>query len=157
MSYKKLTTILWLPFVWSILCVLSYFNSGDEHALFVLGSIIGSWIMFFLHTDSLQTALIASLIVGFLIMLGLSFIMEQLRVNKKLFAALFILAFIAYFIISIMNHAGHEDIGTFEKMRYKHGSAFAVIVAVCHFSLYTAVFLSIVVAGIKRMIARVKS
>jgi hypothetical protein len=143
--------------VWSILCVLSYFNPGDEYGLFGIGAIIGSWIGFFLHTGSLQALFIASLVTGFLIMFGLSFIMEQLQINKKLFAALFTLAFIAYFIISIINHTGYEDIGAFEKMRYKNGSVFAVIVAVSHFSLYTAVFLSIIVAGIKKMLARAKS
>ena len=153
-SQKTFFYRLTIPVVWAILCILSYFNSGDEHGLFALGPIISTWIGIVLRLNSLEMVLLTALIPGILILFGLSIFLDKMRFNKILFSILFIIAFIVLFGLSIEHFSHFKPATPFEKMRYKHRSVFAVVVFVCHHSLYVSIFFSILIGGIKALFQR---
>jgi len=55
---SKLFYLWLLPLLWGIFTAISFFCSGDEHALFAYGSLAGTWICFLYEFNTLEQALI---------------------------------------------------------------------------------------------------
>ncbi|MBN2138954.1 MAG: hypothetical protein JW720_14190 [Sedimentisphaerales bacterium] len=138
-----------LPLLWCGFTVVSYFHPGDEHALFVLGSIAGTWISFFVGfrgPASLLTVIAAGMVV---LALG-GLLLDLLRIRKRwwfsLFAALAVLLFIQQYF----------EYGSIKRMANKNRYVTAVVAAVCNWSMYLAVILLIISGSIKVLVARLK-
>ena len=69
MNRERAIFHVWLvPLLWAGMCIGSFFHSGDEHGLFVIGSIAGTWVCLLFKAGSLTTALVVSLPTGMLVM-----------------------------------------------------------------------------------------
>ncbi len=145
-----------LPVVWCVLAVLSFFNSGDEHGLFVFGTYPATSIIIYviaiIHNcifpfdmggfiDSLPLVLL----VGVILISLAALLLDWLRAGKKLFFILFVLGIIILFSYSFKVY------GSLERMRSKNGSVFAVFVFVCHLSLYMSIVISAIAATARKL------
>ena len=136
---------VWLvPAMWVPVTVLSFFHSGDEHALFGLGAIAGTWIGFLRRFDSIGHGFVAALLCGIVTLGFLGFVMDRLRVSKRLFFGLFVVGVCALFMTCLGSYV------SIAKMVAKHGSVLAVILFDCNGSIYISVVLSIIAAAIRR-------
>lgn len=141
-----------LPVLWCILAVLSFFNSGDEHGLFAFGTFPVTVVLFAINsyiyqfdTGKLADFLPWVLLTGAILISLAALLLDWLRANKKLFLILFVVGVIVLFGWSFKTY------GSFERMRGKQGSVFAMVVFVCHLSLYTSIVLSAIVAAARRL------
>jgi hypothetical protein len=150
---KKAFFYIWLlPVIWCILAVLSFFNSGDEHALFAFGTWPATGLLFLIRAyivefevNKLVDILPWALLTGVILISLASLLLDWLRAGKKLFLILFVVGVIILFSYSFKAY------GSFEKMASKHRSVFAVVVFVCHLSLYMSIVVSAVVAAAQKL------
>jgi hypothetical protein len=150
---KKAFFYVWfLPAFWCVLAVLSFFNSGDEHALFAFGTFPASAIILLIRSyviqfevNKLVGILPWVLLTGAILISLAALLLDWLRANKKLFLILFVVG------ITVLFWHNFKVYGSFEKMASKHRSVFAVVVFVCHLSLYMSIVVSAVVAAAQKL------
>ena len=145
---KKQVFYTWfIPVLWTSIFILSFFHPGDEYGLFAFGTLAGSWIAFLHQFEPLVKALLFSWLAGIFILGILGFVMDILRVRKKVFTWLFIIGVV---ILYIMVFEWFHSFN-FEKMLRKDCSAFALVFFASNWSLYITVIICCVATGIKRL------
>ena len=145
---RDLFYIWFIPLLWCGFTIVSYFHPGDEHALFVLGSIAGTWLFFLIEFRGPAGMMAAMAIVMGMAVVGLGgLLLDMLRVRKRVWFSLFVVLVVLLFIWQLVEY------GSLTRMANKNRYVAAVIVAVCNWSIYLATFLSIA-AGLVRLLIR---
>lgn len=91
-----------LPVLWSVGSLIHFHFPGDEYGLWVLGSIAGSWVAFFvpnigdIHHWTLRGAVVGT---GAVTMLGLGALLYWLRVPGRAWIAAWLVSALAIFIL----------------------------------------------------------
>lgn len=150
-SVKSRLFYLWLlPLLWGIFTAISFFYSGDEHALFAYGSLAGTWICFLHEFKTLEQALIPVLATGtvFLALIGL--LLDWLRVKKRLWLFVFFLIAVLIFIFQFRMY------GSIERIRSKHGYVLGLVIVACNWGIYGAIMFSVSVTLLGRLIGLVR-
>ena len=125
---------------------MSFFYSGDEHGLFAIGAVVGTWIGLLYQFNTLGQALIPVLITGIVILAIVCILMDWLHIKKRLWLSIFVLSVIALFGLSVIQY------GSFEKIRWKHRSVLAIVFFVCNLSVYTSIIFSVVTGIFERLL-----
>lgn len=126
---------LWLlPLLWGIFTAISFFYSGDEHALFVYGS---SWICFLYEFKTLAQALVPVLATGAVILALIGLLLDWLRVKKRLWLFVFVLIAVLIFILQFRMY------GSIERIRSKHGYVLGLVIVACNWGIYGAIMFSV--------------
>ncbi len=142
---------LWLlPLLWGIFTTISFFHSGDEHALFVYGSIAGTWICYLYEFKTLAQALFPVLATGAVILAFIGLLLDWLRVNKRLWLFVFVLVAVLVFIFQFRMY------GSIERIRSKHGYVLALVIVACNWGIYGAIIFSVPVTLLGRLIGLVR-
>ncbi len=137
-SVKSRLFYLWLlPLLWSIFTVISFFYSGDEHALFAYGSLAGTWICFLYEFNTLEQALIPVLAIGAVILALIGFLLDWLRVKKRLWLFVFVLIAVLLFLCQFSMY------GSIERIRGKHGYVLGLVIVACNWGIYGAIMFSV--------------
>ncbi len=151
---KKRWFFVWLiPLLWVGISLGSFFHSGDEHALFVIGGMAGFWICFFVESArSVDLAVLWPVfLTGGIVMAVCGSVMDLLKVSRKLWRALFAAGIVVVFGLVWMSFP------SFEEMRGKHGSVLAIVFFAGNFSLYASFLISSLAAAVRNMAARRKN
>lgn len=142
---------LWLlPPLWGIFTVISFFYSGDEHALFAYGSLAGTWICFLYEFNTLEQALIPVLATGAVILALIGLLLDWLRVKKRLWLFVFVLIAVLLFLFQFSMY------GSIERIRGKHGSVLGLVIVACNWGIYGAMMLSVSVTLLGRLTGLVR-
>ena len=140
-----------LPVVWAVATVVSYFHPGDEYGLFVFSSIAGSWVCFIIRDiGHLRDVLWLIIVVGVAILAILGFVMDRLRVSKRVWGPLFVLSFALLLLFSLRQYP------SLERAISKNGSITAYVAGACNMGLYLSIVLSLIAKGVTTMIRRTK-
>lgn len=132
-----------LPVVWAIATVVSYFHPGDEYGLFVFSSIAGSWVCFLVpNIGHLRDVLWLILVAGVVVLAILGFVMDRLRVLKRVWGSLFVLSFALVLVLSLHQYP------TLEGAISKNGSFTAYVAGACNLGLYLSIVLSVIAKGV---------
>jgi len=137
-----------VPLLWSIFSVISFFHSGDEHGCFVYGTIITLWIGFFLSFNSLTAYLFTVLPIGIIILGFFGFLMDKIQVSKLFWSALLVIVIPALFFHSMNSYE------SLEKMAFKHRSIVAVIFMDCNLGLYISIVFSMLGNLFRRLLVK---
>ena len=145
---RDLFYIWFIPLLWCGFTIVSYFHPGDEHALFFLGSIAGTWFFLLMGFGGTGHMMAAMVIAVGVVVVGLGGLMlDMLRVRKRLWFSLFVVLVVLLFIWQFVEY------GSLTRMANKNRYVAAVIVAVCNWSIHLASILSIA-AGLVRLLIR---
>ena len=141
-----------LPAIWATAAVTSYFHPGDEYALFAISAIAGSWVCFCMENiGHLRDVLWIIVATGIIILAILGFVMDRLRVSKRLWGALFGLCFIAILILSFCQYP------SLDRAIRKNGSVTAYVAGACNLGLYLSIMLAFIIKGVAAAIRRIRS
>ena len=150
-SVKSRLFYLWmLPLLWGIFTAISFFYSGDEHSLFAYGSLAGTWICFLYEFNTLEQAVIPVLATGAVILVLIGFLLDWLRVKKRLWLLVFVLIAVLLFIFQFMTY------GSIERIRGKHGYVLGLVIVSCNWGIYVAIMFSVSVTLLGRLIGLVR-
>ena len=142
---------LWLlPLLWGIFTAISFFHSGDEHALFAYGSLVGTWICFLYQFKTLAQALVPVLATGAVILALIGLLLDWLRVKKRLWLFVFVLIAVLVFIFQFRMY------GSIERIRGKHGYILGLVIVACNWGIYGAIMFSVPVTLLRRLIGLVR-
>ncbi len=150
-SVKSRLFYLWLlPLLWGIFTAISFFYSGDEHALFAYGSLAGTWICFLHEFKTLVQALIPVMATGAVILALIGLLLDCLRVKKRLWLFVFVLIAVLLFIFQFRMY------GSIERIRGKHGYVLGLVIVACNWGIYGAIMFSVSVTLLGRLIGLVR-
>lgn len=131
-----------LPIVWAITAVVSFFHPGDEYALFFYSTIISSWVCAFLQQlDHPRDVVGIVMVVGIVILGVIGFVMDKLRVSKRLWGLLFVSSFAILLAYSLLQYP------SLERAIGKNGSITAYVAWAVNIGLYLSIVLSLIVQG----------
>jgi len=138
----RLFYVIILPIIWAIAAITSYFHPGDEYALFVISTIAGSWVCYFMHNighlrDVLWIIMVTG--VGSLALVG--FLMDKLRVSGRVWGTLFGVCFVAVLLLSRLQYP------TLDRAIAKNGSITAYVAAACNNGLYLSILMAFIIKG----------
>jgi len=137
-SVKSKLFYLWLlPLLWGIFTAISFFCSGDEHALFAYGSLAGTWICFLYEFNTLEQALIPVMATGAVILALIGLLLDWLRVKNRLWLFVFVLIAVLLFIVQFGMY------GSIERIRGKHGYILGLVIVACNWGIYGAIMFSL--------------
>ena len=140
--------VWFVPLLWCGFSVVSSFHTGDEHGMFILGSIAGFWPFFLVRFfNPFGGGLWVILVAGSVTMALPGLLMDLLRVRKRVWVALLVVLFVLFFVLQYFEY------GSFERMRRKQGYVGGVVVATCNWSIYATSILCIV-GGFFRFLVR---
>ena len=141
-----------LPLLWCGFTIVSYFHPGDENALFVLGSIAGTWPFLLIRFGGAggATAAMVMIAVGVAVVGFGGLMLDLLRVRKRLWFSLFVVLIVLLFVWQLVEY------GSLERMANKNRYVAAVVAAVCNWSIHLATILSIIVGLIGLLISRAR-
>jgi len=143
----------WLiPAIWIPITIVSFFNSGDEHGCFAIGTFPFIWpIAYIFKFNGLLYYLFTILPFGLIVLTFLGVAMDCLQVNRKLVLAIFTVCFILLFWIAV------KDFESIQALKWKHRSILAPLSSVTNISLYIAVVVSLIGTSISRTIKTLQS
>jgi len=140
----KLFFTIMLPVIWVGAAAVSYFYPGDEYGIFVFSTIAGSWVCFCMdsigHIGDVLWIIFAT---GVSILAVLGFLMDRLRVSKRVWGALFVLFFAVVLVLNLSQYP------SLDRAISKNDSLTAYLAGACNIGLY----LSIVSVSIFKVIA----
>ena len=132
-----------LPVIWATAALTSYFHPGDEYGIFVIGSLAGSWVCFLIpDVGHLRDLLWLILLIGAAILGVLGFLMDRLRMSRRLWGVMFGLCFLSILVLGLMQHP------SLDQAIRKNGSITAYAAGACNIGLYFSVILAFVVKAI---------
>jgi hypothetical protein len=133
-----------LPVIWMAAAITSYFHPGDEYGLFVVSTIAGSWTCFLIRNiGHLRDVLWIILLTGGLVMAAFGFLLDRLRVSRRVWAGLFGLCFIGMLVWALSQYP------SLERAIGKNGSLTAYAAGAINMGLYLSIVLALFVKGIK--------
>ena len=137
-----------IPLLWCGFTIVSSFHTGDEHGLFILGSIAGTWPFMLLPLfDPLEEGLVFVLVAGSVTLAGPGLLLDLLRVRMRVWFVLFGVLAVLFFVLQYI------DYGSFQRMRYLHRYIGGVVVVMCNLSIYVTTILCIA-GGFLRFVVR---
>lgn len=134
---KKQRFFVWLlPVLWSICSLFHYNFPGDEYGMYGIASIVGAWIVLIVKVGDVNHPMfpISIAVTGAIVMTGVGWFMDRMRIWKKLWVIIFAICVVAVFTLSIFSYP------SLEKALSKNGSWWAYIL----FSINIGVYLSVV-------------
>jgi len=140
-----------LPVVWATAAIVSYFHPGDEYGLFVFSTIAGSWVCFVMHNiGHLRDVLWIIVVAGVAILAILGFVMDRLRVSKRVWGVLFGLSFVVVLVLSLRQYP------SLDRAIRKNGSITAYVAGACNIGLYLSIVLAFIAKGIAAAVREVR-
>jgi hypothetical protein len=135
MKNKKVFYTWLLPVVWTTCSLMSYQFPGDEYGGYAISSIAGIWIAFFIKNINIHDPIlpISVAATGAIVMTGIGFLMDRLKVNKLIWAIIGSLCAITIFILSIIS------------FRDRHLGITAFFYSI-NMGLYFSIFMSVFIA-----------
>lgn len=112
----KYSFYVWfIPITWALVSVLLHFHSGDEHGCFYIGTLPFSFICTIRHFGSLTRDLQVILPIGIIVMAGIGYCLDCMKINKRVFVLLLVAV-----ACSIFYFAGVVDLGSLDKVARKY-------------------------------------
>jgi hypothetical protein len=147
MTGMKIFHVWLLPVAWCLCEVFAFQNPGDEYGLWAMGSGAGIWILFIVgNVGDIKGALVPVTVAGVLTMVPVGFLMDRIRVNRRLWAIAWLLLAGAVGVVSVFSHPSYE------RAIAKNGSLAAYVPYSCNIGLYLSALLSIVVTVGRRVV-----
>lgn len=130
-----------LPVVWAMGCAVGFGNPGDEHVLFALGSMLGTWP---LMVTSSNLGLMLPLLVGCALMGGAGRLLECLAASRALWLATWLVFGVSTCALSL------AQFDSIEAAVAKNGSLGAYIAFASQLGTYAATIVTLLVAAVHR-------
>ena len=141
--------VIVLPVIWATAALTSYFHPGDEYGLFLVSSLAGSWVCFLIpDVGHLRDVLWLILLIGAAVLGVLGFLMDRLRMSRRLWGVMFGLCFLAILFLGLMEYP------SLDRAISKNGSIIAYAAGACNIGLYFSVVISL---GVKVITASARS
>jgi glucan phosphoethanolaminetransferase (alkaline phosphatase superfamily) len=128
-----------LPVIWVAAALTSYFHPGDEYGIFLVSSVAGSWVCFLIpDVGRLRDVLWLILLIGAAVLGFLGFLMDRLRLSRRMWGVMFGLCFLVIFVLGLMQFP------SLDRAIRKNGSITAYVAGAWNIGLYFSVILSFV-------------
>jgi glucan phosphoethanolaminetransferase (alkaline phosphatase superfamily) len=149
----RLFYLIALPSIWAVAAITSYFHPGDEYGLLLVSSIAGAWVCFGMeNVGHVRDVLWIIVLTGVAVLAALGFVMDRLRISKRIWGTLFGLCFVIVLVLSILQYP------SLDRAIRKNGSITAYIAASCNVGLYLSIVLASIGKGVvvaaRRIISR---
>lgn len=136
----KFFYVLFIPALWLILAIISFYHPGDEYALFFVSTMAGSWIFFIIDTvGDVKYAPFYNLPIGVCVLAGIGYLMDKLSVSKLVWCLLFVLCSMGLIFNVLWQYPSYE------RAMSKNGSLTAYVSAACNMGIYLSIVLAIVI------------
>ncbi len=150
MNDRRTFFLFALPAIWAIASYAHSYHTGDEHAMYILSCIAGTWIhllTFFRLAESVRDApfRLMTTLAGAVPFAIVGVLMDAIRVRIRNWAIIFMAATLLLFAAMIRPYGGMEQAVN------KNGSLWAYILSATVLALYASVFLSILVNALARL------
>jgi len=145
--------VMFIPAVWLIAAVTSFYHPGDEYAMFFVSSMAGSWRFFLMSSSSGHPSdmLFSILVIGGVTLAVVGFVMDRAKIAKRIWIMLFAGCFAALVASSILGHPSYH------RAIQKNGSLTAYVSAAFNIGIYFSIVLAFAGKGIGRVIRRGRS
>lgn len=151
---KKQRFFVWLlPVLWGACSLLHYHFPGDEYWMYAISSFAGFWIALITKVGDSNNPMFPILIAvaGAIVMAGVGWFMDWMRIWKKLWVIIFAICAIGIFAISILSFP------SIERALQKNGSLWAYILFSFNIGMYLSVILAVNLTSIARLWRKVKT
>jgi hypothetical protein len=151
---KKWRFFVWLlPVLWGGCSLLHYHFPGDEYGMYGISSIVGVWAIFIVKVGDVNHPMFpASIAVaGAIIMAGVGWFMDWMRIWRKLWGIIFAICAIGVFVLSVLSYP------SIEKALSKNGSWWAYILFSINIGVYLSVILTVNLTCIGRLWKKIKN
>lgn len=131
-----------LPAIWINAALTSYFHPGDDYGIFAVSSLAGSWVCFFIpDVGHLRDVLWLILLIGATVLGVLGFLMDGLRMSRRLWGVMFGFCFLAILVLGLMQYP------SLDRAIRKNGLITAYAAGACNIGLYFSVVLAFAKPG----------
>jgi len=150
---KKRRFFVWLlPVLWAACSLIHHHFPGDEYWMYCISSTVGLWALFIKVGDSNNPMFPISIaIAGAIVMTGVGWFMDWMRIWKKLWVIIFAICVIGIFAISILSFP------TIKRALQKNGSIWAYILFSINIGMYLSVIMAVNLTSISRLWRKVKT
>lgn len=151
---RSRTFYIWvLPLLWATCSLVHFRFPGDEYAMYTISSIAGSWIAALVNLGDIHNPLfpISIALTGAIVMAGTGYLMDRARIQKAMWASLFLVTAVVVFVMSIKSYP------TIERALSKQGSWWAYIFSSLNVGLYVAILLSFLTKGVEAAWRRIRT
>jgi len=146
---RRRSFFIWiLPLIWGIASYAHSYHTGDEHGMYVLSCIAGTWIpLFFRVSDNVHDPAFRLLtsMTGAVVFAIAGTIMDLIRSKPFRWAIVFMTAMLLIFAAMLRSH------GTIEKAVAKNGSLWTYELSATVLALYISVILCVLGNGVTRL------
>lgn len=138
--------LVWLvPSLWSICAFGSWHHPGDEYGMFIVSVLASIWLAFLLDIGHLSEVYLLLIAAGALPMAGFGFMLDHLRVSRRLWSAFYIVASVGWFVWMLWQFP------TLKAAIGKNGSISAYAFCGANLGMYASVLLFLVGGTIMRL------
>jgi len=151
---KKRRFFVWLlPVLWGACSLIHYRFPGDEYGMYGISSIVGLWTIFIIKVGDSNNPMfpISIALAGAIVMTGVGWFMDWMRIWKKLWVITFAICAIGVFAISILSFP------SIERALQKNGSLWAYILFSINIGVYLSVIFSMSLTSIGRLWRKIKA
>ena len=137
-----------LPLIWGIASYAHSYHTGDEHGMYIISCIVGTWVPVFLRLpgDLKNPAFaLTATMAGAVVFAIAGTIMDLIRSKPFRWAIVFMTAMLLIFAAMLRSH------GTIEKAVAKNGSLWTYELSATVLALYVSVILCVLGNGLVRL------
>jgi hypothetical protein len=125
--------LVWLvPALWSMCAFGSWHHPGDEYGIFCVSILASLWLVFLLKFGHLSQVYLLLIAAGALPMAGFGFLMDRLPVSRRLWAAVYIVASVAFVAWGLLSFP------SLERAIAKNGSISAYAYCAANLGMYVS-------------------
>jgi hypothetical protein len=126
--------LVWLvPALWSMCAFGSWHHPGDEYGMFIASILPSVWLAILLESRHLSEVYVLLVAAGALPMAVFGFLLDRLPVSRRLWAAIYIVASVAFFAWGLLSFP------SLERAIAKNGSISAYAFCAANLGMYVSV------------------
>ena len=147
MKRSQLFFVWVLPVIWAVASYAHSYYTGDEHGMYILSCIVGTWIHFFIRLpEGLKDPMFAVItsLTGAVVFASVGIVMDLMRVRRMRWAIIFMAAMMLIFATMLRAQ------GSIERALAKNGSWWTYTLSATVLGLYVSVFLCMLGNGLLR-------
>lgn len=138
-----------IPALWLANSYISSNHPGDEYGLFFIGAFAGTWWLIVFGDDgSMGSIMIRVQVIGTVVMALLAILLVLLRASRRLWGVLLLMVATAVCATSLLSYP------SLQRAVSKNGSITAYVCFSINFGMYIATIVTLIIAGILRLIER---